>query len=91
MVVQLTPQIEERIAKFVATSHYSDAHGVIDAGLQLLAEHERVRQLHIRALIREGFASGEPVELTDDLMDEIEREAEEAVRRGDALSPHVCP
>lgn len=91
MVVQLSPRIEASIARLVATGHYTDANDVIGAGLRLLAEQEHTHQIHLRALILEGFASGDPVELTDDLMHEIEREAEEAVRRGDVLSPHVCP
>lgn len=91
MVVQLSPQIEAGIAKLVASGQYADANDVIDAGLRLLTEQERARQLHLRALVHEGFNSGEPVELTDELWDEIERDAQEAVRRGDVPSPHVSP
>lgn len=56
--------------------------------VRLLDSPDR-RLAELRASIDEGFAAiehGEGVELTSELMDEIEREAGEACRRGD--SPH---
>ena len=91
MVVQLSPQVMAEIKRLIATGRYADADEVIAEGLRLLAERERSRFLQLRAFVRAGFESGDPVELTDDLMDDIEREAEEAVRRGEVPSPHVCP
>ena len=52
---------------------------------------EQARFFRARELIVAGLNSGEGVELTPELMDEIEREAEEAYRRGEKPSPHVCP
>jgi hypothetical protein len=44
-----------------------------------------------QALVREGFESGEAVELTPEPMDEIEREAEHAYRRREKPGPRVRP
>ena len=91
MVVQLSPRVQAEIERLVTSGQYASADEVIDEGLRLLAERERARFLQLRDLVRAGFESGDTLELTPELMDEIEREAEEAVRRGDVLSPHVCP
>lgn len=91
MVVQLSPRIEAEIERLVASGQYADAGEVIDEGVRLLAEREHARFLQLRALVREGFESGEAVELTPEVMDEIEREAEAADQRGETPSPHVCP
>jgi hypothetical protein len=58
---------------------------------QTAAEREHARFLQLQALVREGFESDEAVELTPELMDEIEREAEAAYQRGEQPSPQVCP
>jgi putative addiction module CopG family antidote len=91
MVVQLSPRVEAEIERLVASGQYANADEVIDEGLRLLAERERARFLQLRDLVREGFESGDALELTPELMDEIEREAEEAAKRGEIPSPHVCP
>jgi hypothetical protein len=60
---------------------------------RLAPQHEeRERQLRsLHAKIRFGLDSGEPIEWTPELMDEIERESEERFRRGEQPSPDVGP
>jgi len=56
-----------------------------------LDARDEERFLRLRALVREGFESGDERELTPELWDELEREADEADRRRDPLDPNVCP
>ena len=56
------------------------------------ARERRVQE--IRASIEDSIAAiqrGEGIELTPEVMDEIEREAEELVRVGALPKPDVCP
>ena len=48
-------------------------------------------EAEIRELVRAGFESGPAFELTDDLWDEMEREVDDAYRRGEAPPSHVRP
>ena len=91
MVVHVSPRVEAEIEWLVSSGQCADANAVIDEGLRLLVEREQARFLRLRELVRAGFNSGEPIELTDDLWDEIDRDADEAAQRGDIPSPHVCP
>ena len=91
MPVQLSPQIEAKIEQLVASGQYADAGEVIDEAVRLLAERDHTRMLQLQAMVRAGFESGEAVELTPELMDEIERQAEEAFQRGDMPNPHALP
>ena len=91
MTVQLSPRVEAQIERLIASGRYADAGDVIDEAVRLLAEREHDRFLQLQVLVREGFESGEAVELTPELMDDLEREAEEAYQRGEKPSPHVCP
>ena len=91
MSMTLTPQVEERIRHWIETGQYPDADALIVKALDALEAQEQARFFRARELILAGLNSGEGVELTPELMDEIEREAEEAYRRGEKPSSHVCP
>jgi putative addiction module CopG family antidote len=91
MTVILAPKIEEQIRHWIDTGRYADAEAVIEKALEALEDQEQVRFEKARALILAGLNSGPGVELTDELMNEIEREAEEAYLRGEKPGPHVCP
>lgn len=91
MNVTLTRQIEEQIRQWVERGHYPDADAVMQDALQALAEREQARFHKVRELVLAGFASEDAGELTPELMDEIEREAEAAFLRGEQPSRHVCP
>jgi antitoxin ParD1/3/4 len=91
MTIHLTPQSEALIREKVASGRYATVDEAIDAAVQLLDAHDRLTRL--KAAIAEGdaqLARGEGVELTPELWEEIEREADEADRLGLPLNPDVC-
>lgn len=88
MGIDLRPETEAAILERVERGEYDDADQVIQTALRQLAEAE------FRRSIAEGIASldrGEGIELTPEVWDEIGREADEMVRRGDKPHPDVCP
>ena len=93
MPIQLTPETEALIREKVDSGRYATADEVIEVALRLLAVREQHTQ-QLRASIAEGLAAierGEGVELTPELMDEIDREIDERLRRGERPNPDVCP
>jgi antitoxin ParD1/3/4 len=91
MVVTLSPRAEELIRRQLETGPYQSADEVIEQALSLLDEHER-RQ-HLRAMIQVGLDQldrGEVIPLTPELWDEIDREVDERLLRGDQPNPDVC-
>jgi antitoxin ParD1/3/4 len=92
MNVSLTPQLETMIRQRVESGRYNNASEVVREALRLLEDHERLQ--HLRSLLAVGLEQerrGELVDFTPELMNEIEREAEAAHRRGDLPDPDVCP
>src|SRR5215217_447613 len=88
MSVTLTPELEALIEEILATGRYADAGDVIEQAVRQLEERERRQRL--QASVAEGFAAierGEGVELTPELWEEIEREADEADRQGLPSNP----
>lgn len=88
MAIDLRPDIESAIMEKVDSGSYPDADAVVRAAMRLLEEEE------FRARIADAVASldrGEGVELTPQVWDEIEREADEMLRRGEQPARHVCP
>jgi putative addiction module CopG family antidote len=90
MTVQLPADLEASIQRKVASGRFGDEVEVIREALGALDAREHERFLRLRSLVRDGFESGEGVELTPELMDEIQREAEEAFRRGEQPDPDVA-
>ena len=90
MSVTVTPRIEEQIRSWIESGQYADADAVLCDALRLLEEHNQAKFLRVRELVRAGFESGDARELTPELMDEIERRADERFLRGGMPSPHVC-
>ena len=92
MSVTLSPRAEAMIEQRIAAGSYRDVDELIEDALQALDERERLARL--RAAIASSdaqIARGEGIPYTDNLMDEIEREAEEALLRGELPEPDVCP
>ena len=88
---RLAPHIEALIRQKVDNGSYRSADDVIEDAQLALDEREQTRLLRLRAMVREGFESGEGIPVIEDVMDEIEREAEAAHRRGETPNPDVCP
>src|SRR5262245_48597828 len=75
LVVQVSPQFEEKIEQLVASGHLADAGDVIDKAVQLLEERERKRER-----LRAELAIGEERERRGEVV-EMTRERFEAIRR----------
>ena len=93
MVIHVTPEIEADIRQRVASGEYADEAEVLRTALRMLDARER-RLQEIRASIAQGLAEverGEGIALTPEVMDQIEREAEEHVRSGLPIKLDVCP
>jgi putative addiction module CopG family antidote len=91
MSVTLTPRTEAEIRRWLETGRYADADAVVQTALEALEAQEQEKLDKLRALVLAGFASPSAGELTEELMDEIERSSEERFQRGEQPSPYVCP
>jgi antitoxin ParD1/3/4 len=93
MPIHVSPDLEERIREKVESGQYEDSSEVIRAAMRLLDKRD-LRLQELRASIAEGLAAaerGEAHELTPELWEEIEREADEMIRLGVPPNPDVCP
>lgn len=91
MSIELTPHAEALIREKIAAGSHGSVDEVIEAALGALEEREQARLRRLRAMVRAGFESGEGIPFSQGLMDGIEREAEEAHRRGETPTVDICP
>ncbi len=92
MIIHVPADLDASIRERVERGDYPDATEVIRTAMRLLAARER-RIEEIRTSLAEGIASierGDGIELTPELLDEIEREVEDRVRRGEMPKPDIC-
>jgi putative addiction module CopG family antidote len=93
MVINVPADLAERIRQKVASGGYHDESEVIRVALRLLDARDRaVREL--RESVAEGLAAlerGEGREWTPELMDELDRRADEQLRLDLPPKPDVCP
>jgi antitoxin ParD1/3/4 len=79
MSVNLTPHVEDLIRQKVAAGPYCSADEVIEEALWALEERDRLARLRSAIAVGDAqLAHGEGIPYTANLMDAIEREAEEA-------------
>lgn len=93
MSIHVPVDLEEQIRQKVESGEYDDPSAVIRAAIRLLDKHD-LRLQELRESIAEGLAAaerGEARELTPELWEEIEREADEMIRLGVPPNPDVCP
>ncbi|MEA2526571.1 MAG: Bacterial antitoxin of ParD toxin-antitoxin type system [Thermomicrobiales bacterium] len=91
MSVTLTPRTEAEIRRWIDTGRYADADAVIHKALEALEVQEQERFLKLRELVLAGHNSGPGEELTDELWEEIAREADEADCLGLPIRRDVQP
>jgi putative addiction module CopG family antidote len=91
MSIRLAPRVEALIQKKLESGPYRSADDVVEDALLALDEREQTRLRRLRAMVRDGFDSGDGIPFSAELMDEIEREAEEAYQRGETPNPDACP
>ena len=93
MTIDDPADLEANIREKVASGRYPDPADVIRHGLRLLNAHEQ-RAHRLRTSVAEGLAAierGEGIELTSELLDEIDREADKQIQLGLQPKPAVCP
>jgi len=93
VVIQLSPKLEEKIAALVASGHYSDADEVVEEAIELLVHREEHLQW-LRAEVQIGLdqeARGELIDYTPDLMQRLQREANERTQLGLPVKDAVKP
>jgi antitoxin ParD1/3/4 len=93
MVIHVTPEFEADIRQRVESGEFTDESELLRPALRMLDVRER-RLQEIRASLAEARASierGEGIEWSPELMDDIEREVAERVRRCEMPHPDVCP
>lgn len=91
MTITLTPEVQDQIQHGVESGLYPDAEAVIVKALEALDLEEQARFRKTRELVLAGFNGGPGEELTGELWDRLEQEAEEAFQRGEKPSALVCP
>jgi putative addiction module CopG family antidote len=93
MSVRLPADVEARVREMVDGGRYGDTGEALREAVRLLDERDR-RLAWLRAAIAksdEQFARGEGIPYTPELLEEIDREVDERIRRGEQPSPDVCP
>lgn len=93
MVIQIPADLDEQMYRKVESGQYDDPTAVLRAPMRLLDSRDQ-RLARLRASVAEGLAAierGEGIEWTPELMDELEREADERIRLGLQPKPDVCP
>ena len=91
MVVRVPADVEAAIRAKVASGRFDDEGAVIREALEALALREEAQRVALRAKVLAGFESGGGIELTAELLDDMERESEARFQRGEQPNPDVCP
>lgn len=93
MVVEVSPQIEEKIAKLVETGSLANSTEVVDRAVELLAEEvEKLDWLRRELAIgEEQELRGEYRQLTRERFEELKLRAREQVKSEDRMSDAVRP
>ena len=67
MSMELSPEVEARIQKWVDSGRYSDANAVVGEAMRLLIEHERLEQQRASLEIgQQDELRGDPTEFAPD-------------------------
>ena len=93
MAMRFPADVETSIRNLVSTGRFEDEAQVVREALRLLDRREQ-RILEIRNSVQEAIAEyerGEAIELTDEVWDRLEREAEAQAAQGVELKSDVCP
>lgn len=91
MTITLSPEAQARVQRLMSGTRYPDVDALLDEALSMLEARERERVRELRELVLAGRDSGNYRELTDELVAEIAREADEADRLGLPIRDAVQP
>jgi putative addiction module CopG family antidote len=93
MAIQVPGDIENTIRSLVSAGRFEDEGAVLREAIRLLDRREQ-QIIEIQSSIQEGLAAierGEGIELTDEVWDRLDREAQERIARGEELDPDAWP
>lgn len=92
MNVSLTPELEAMVREKVESGLYNSASEVVREALREMERRDRLSRLRASLIeAQEQVARGEYYEDSDELWEQIDRDADEANRRGDPIDPDVWP
>ena len=80
MNVNLTPELERLVQAKVASGLYNNQSEVVREALRLMAEHDHLRNAHLKAALAEGLEQANRGELLDGAV--VARELRASLRRG---------
>jgi putative addiction module CopG family antidote len=92
MSITLTPQVEALVRQKMADGKYGSESDMIEHALEALDERERAS--HLRTLLQSGIDQadrGEVTRITDTFWDELDRDVDRRLLRGESPRPEVCP
>jgi antitoxin ParD1/3/4 len=90
--VSLSDHFTSFIDEQIQSGKYASASDVVRAGLRLLERDEKYAKF--QELISEGIAdieAGRVYEVNDGFWEDLNKEVDERLKRGDRPSPHVLP
>jgi len=85
MPMRLPADVETSIRNLISTGRFEDEAQVVREALRLLDRREQ-QFMELRSSIQESLAAierGEGIELTDEVWNRLDREAQERIARGD--------
>jgi len=91
MTMHLPPDLEARIRERVSHGRFGDESEVIREALVALDERDQQRLMVLKEKIKAGFEQPGGYEVTEALMDKLERESEERFLHGDEPGTDVTP
>lgn len=91
MTMHLPPELEASNRERVSDGRFGDESDVIREALFALDERDQGRLMVLKEKIRVGFEQPGGYEVTEALMDELERESEERFLHGEEPGTDVTP
>lgn len=92
MTVSLSPDLEALVHQKVQTGQYDTPDDVMRQAMQLSEQRDRLARIREAIAIADAQIDlGQGIALTQEVWDEIDRELDEAVMRGETPDTDVCP
>ena len=88
----LSPKYEQLVRRKVDAGQFESTSEVVEEALRQMEEREKLERL--KAAIDVGhqqYLRGEVRELTPELIEEMNREADRMIKEGEEPDPDVCP
>ncbi len=89
MSIMLTDEQTAVVRRLAEYGHFASEQEALDASLRIAAEH--LVAVHVHELAAEGKRSGDPVEWSPNLLEEIQRLSVQDFERGAEIKDAVKP